>query len=59
MSEPLTVWMSTVWKKKGRTYRVTQVNPKTDEVYLQCETKGGRSGWKYAPHLPFDYTQVI
>jgi len=48
------------WKHKrtGREYRVTQINQNRDDIYLECESKGGRSTWKYIPLLPWDYELI-
>ena len=51
--------LGTVWrhKKKGGIYRLTQIDNR-DNVYLQAETKGCRSTWKYNVLLTWDYEQV-
>ena len=54
-----TAWLGTVWrhKKKGGIYRLTQTDNR-DNVYLQAETKGCRSTWKYTGLLTWDCEQV-
>lgn len=54
-----TALLGTVWrhKKKGGIYRLTQTDNR-DNVYLEAETKGCRSTWKYTGLLTWDYEQV-
>ena len=51
--------LGSVWKhkKKGSLYRVTQVQH-DGQVYLEAQSKGSRSTWKYAALVPWDYEQV-
>jgi len=60
--------IGTRWRNKrtGRQYRVTEVGRRSgkwgkwqeDMAYLQCETKGGRSTWKYVGLLEWDYVRI-
>lgn len=56
---PSATLLGTAWrhKKKGGIYRLTQTDNR-DNVYLQAETKGCRSTWKYNGLLTWDYEQV-
>lgn len=55
MSEEIKIGSQWKHRKKGFVYRVTELRPLKDEVYLQAQTKGARSTWKYGPLVPFDY----
>jgi len=60
MADEREVTIGSRWKhrKKQRVYSVTQVNEAKNEVYLQAETAGARSTWKYRPLVPFDYERI-
>lgn len=57
--------LGTLWRNKRtkHEYRVDRlvkefIGGPENTVHLKSETKGGRSTWKYAPNLPFDYDQI-
>ncbi len=58
MNEQIEIGSEWKHRKKGFVYRVTEARPAKDEVYLQAQTKGARSTWKYGPLVPFDYERV-
>lgn len=52
--------LGTRWRNKrsGKEYRVAMTDDNESSVFLLKLTMGGRSTWKYAPHLPFDYEEI-
>lgn len=54
------IMLGTTWKhrRKGGIYRITQIRDNTGDVWLEAQSKGCRSTWKYVGLIHFDYEKV-